>query len=70
MHLSEQAARDRAAAPRLAPPPLQVRLCPNNSVHDWSVCPWAHEGERARRRDPATHNYASIACLNMKKVRR
>ena len=33
-----------------------------------AVCPFAHAGERARRRDPRTHAYAAIACLSMKQV--
>ena len=30
---------------------------------------FAHPGEKARRRDPAVHSYAGIACPEMKKVR-
>jgi hypothetical protein len=32
-----------------------------------AVCPFAHAGEKASRRDPHTHEYTGIACPEMKK---
>lgn len=46
---------------------LQVTPCPKRCVHDWSLCPFAHCGEKARRRDPRVHT--GIACVSMKQVR-
>jgi hypothetical protein len=34
---------------------------------DWTICPFAHAGEKAVRRDPRTHEYTGIACPDMKK---
>lgn len=34
---------------------------------DWTVCPFAHAGEKAVRRDPRTVDYTGIACPDMKK---
>lgn len=48
---------------------FQVLPCCKRFVHDWSDCPFSHPGEKARRRDPKTHNYTGIACPDMKKVR-
>ena len=48
--------------------PLQVIPCTKRFVHDWTVCPFAHAGEKAVRRDPRTHNYTGIACPDMKKM--
>jgi hypothetical protein len=54
---------DLAAAPR-----LQVIPCTKRFVHDWTICPFAHAGEKAVRRDPRLHNYTGIACPDMKKT--
>jgi len=45
----------------------QVRLCSKSSAHDWMQCPYAHEGEKARRRDPLVHNYSGTACADFRK---
>ena len=37
-------------------------------MHDWTICPFAHAGEKAVRRDPRLHSYTGIACPDMKKV--
>jgi hypothetical protein len=37
-------------------------LCPHVAPHDWSKCSYAHEGEIARRRDPATHSANPCSC--------
>ncbi|KAM7494661.1 hypothetical protein LguiB_029270 [Lonicera macranthoides] len=42
----------------------KVDLCPRNRSHDWTSCPYAHIGERARRRDPVLYNYAPFPCPN------
>ncbi|GAB4814209.1 hypothetical protein N2152v2_001255 [Parachlorella kessleri] len=45
---------------------LKVAPCPLRCVHDWSSCPYAHQTERAKRRDPRVFAYTGIACLSMK----
>eukprot|EP00210_Caulerpa_lentillifera_P007169 g6859.t1 len=46
---------------------FKIDNCPRQEPHDWTVCPFAHAGEKARRRDPAHCKYAAIACIDMKK---
>lgn len=46
---------------------MKVLPCSKRYVHDWTTCPFAHTGEKARRRDPRLHNYTGIACPDMKK---
>ncbi|XP_042512550.1 zinc finger CCCH domain-containing protein 54-like isoform X2 [Macadamia integrifolia] len=41
---------------------FKIKKCPRNRSHDWTCCPFAHRGEKARRRDPCRFNYAAIAC--------
>lgn len=48
--------------------PMQVAPCCKQYCHDWWACPFAHEGEKARRRDPRTHNYVAVACPYGKQV--
>jgi hypothetical protein len=52
------------------PCPLQVADCPNMDPHDWTECPFAHPGEKARRRDPKCYLYTGVACPDFRKVRR
>ncbi|CAN6206414.1 unnamed protein product [Urochloa humidicola] len=40
----------------------KVQRCPQASSHDWTRCPYAHKGERARRRDPRGFSYLAVAC--------
>ncbi|XP_062189939.1 zinc finger CCCH domain-containing protein 10-like [Phragmites australis] len=40
----------------------KVQRCPQPSRHDWTSCPYAHKGERARRRDPRRFSYLAVAC--------
>ncbi|GAB4813861.1 hypothetical protein N2152v2_000907 [Parachlorella kessleri] len=48
----------------------QVATCSIKSAHDWSSCPYLHDGEtKARRRCPQKYAYTSIACPSMKEVR-
>lgn len=42
--------------------------CSKRFCHDWTVCPYSHPGEKAKRRDPRLYSYTGIACPNMKKV--
>ena len=45
------------------------RSAQRSFCHDWTVCPFAHPGEKARRRDPRLYAYTGIACPDMKKAR-
>ncbi len=40
----------------------KVKVCPIRSNHDWVVCPYAHNGERAVRRDPCVVAYSGEDC--------
>ncbi|KAK1678088.1 hypothetical protein QYE76_038936 [Lolium multiflorum] len=40
----------------------KVRRCPQPCSHDWTACPYAHKGERARRRDPRRFAYVAVSC--------
>ena len=46
---------------------LQVIPCSKRYRHDWSVCPFAHIGEMAARRDPKL--YLPIFCYHSKQAR-
>ncbi|KAJ1692417.1 hypothetical protein LUZ63_009115 [Rhynchospora breviuscula] len=35
--------------------------------HDWTDCPYLHEGEKARRRDPRRFDYSGKLCTEFKK---
>ncbi|KAF8380584.1 hypothetical protein HHK36_028072 [Tetracentron sinense] len=41
---------------------FKIQRCPRSRSHDWTECPYAHRGEKARRRDPRKINYSAIAC--------
>ncbi|XP_052174515.1 zinc finger CCCH domain-containing protein 54-like [Diospyros lotus] len=41
---------------------FKIMQCPRRRSHDWTQCPFAHRGERARRRDPRRYNYAAVPC--------
>lgn len=41
---------------------FKIKLCPLTHRHDWTDCPYAHPGEKARRRDPSQIKYLAIAC--------
>eukprot|EP00286_Rhodomonas_abbreviata_P006972 CAMPEP_0181329450 /NCGR_PEP_ID=MMETSP1101-20121128/23312_1 /TAXON_ID=46948 /ORGANISM="Rhodomonas abbreviata, Strain Caron Lab Isolate" /LENGTH=487 /DNA_ID=CAMNT_0023438519 /DNA_START=112 /DNA_END=1571 /DNA_ORIENTATION=+ len=34
----------------------KLQVCPNKLPHDWTQCHYAHDGEVARRRNPAVHS--------------
>ncbi|KAL6758158.1 hypothetical protein V8C86DRAFT_1808997, partial [Haematococcus lacustris] len=46
---------------------LKVLPCSKRYCHDWTTCPYAHNGEKAKRRDPRLHQYTGVACPEMKK---
>jgi len=46
---------------------FKVLPCSKRYVHDWTICPFAHPGEKARRRDPRLYSYTGVACPEMKK---
>ncbi|GAB4858862.1 Zinc finger CCCH domain-containing protein, partial [Ancistrocladus abbreviatus] len=41
---------------------FKIKRCPINRSHDWTMCPYAHKGEKAKRRDPCKFNYVAISC--------
>ncbi|PNH12291.1 Zinc finger CCCH domain-containing protein 30 [Tetrabaena socialis] len=49
---------------------FKVLPCSKRFVHDWTVCPFAHPGEKAKRRDPRITSYTGVACPDMKKCQR
>ncbi|KAE8678753.1 Zinc finger CCCH domain-containing protein 20 [Hibiscus syriacus] len=46
---------------------FKVRRCVRGRSHDWTECPYAHLGEKARRRDPRKFHYSGTACSDFKK---
>lgn len=46
---------------------FKVRKCNRARAHDWTECPFAHPGEKARRRDPRKFNYSGTACSEFRK---
>ncbi|CAN1123645.1 Zinc finger CCCH domain-containing protein 2 [Linum perenne] len=41
---------------------FKIRRCTRSRSHDWTVCPFAHPGEKARRRDPRKFHYTGSVC--------
>ncbi|KAA8526351.1 hypothetical protein F0562_008446 [Nyssa sinensis] len=41
---------------------FKVRRCTRSRSHDWTDCPFAHPGEKARRRDPRRYHYFGTIC--------
>ncbi|XP_068653906.1 zinc finger CCCH domain-containing protein 61-like [Aristolochia californica] len=41
---------------------FKIRRCIRGRSHDWTDCPFAHPGEKARRRDPRRFHYSGNAC--------
>lgn len=41
---------------------FKVRKCARGRSHDWTECPYAHPGEKARRRDPRKYHYSGTPC--------
>lgn len=46
---------------------FKVRRCTRGRSHDWTECPYAHPGEKARRRDPRRYHYSGTACPEFRK---
>ncbi|XP_022941159.1 zinc finger CCCH domain-containing protein 20-like [Cucurbita moschata] len=46
---------------------FKIRRCPRGRSHDWTECPYAHPGEKARRRDPRKYQYSGTACPEFRK---
>ncbi|XP_022842571.1 zinc finger CCCH domain-containing protein 20-like [Olea europaea var. sylvestris] len=46
---------------------FKVRKCSLGKSHDWTECPYAHPGEKARRRDPRKFHYSGSACPEFRK---
>ncbi|KAL8152488.1 hypothetical protein V2J09_010248 [Rumex salicifolius] len=46
---------------------FKVRMCTRPKAHDWTECPFAHPGEKARRRDLRRYPYSGTACTDFRK---
>ncbi|KAI4316565.1 hypothetical protein L6164_024537 [Bauhinia variegata] len=46
---------------------FKVRKCARGRSHDWTECPYAHPGEKARRRDPRKFHYSATVCPEFRK---
>ncbi|CAA0816218.1 Zinc finger CCCH domain-containing protein 2 [Striga hermonthica] len=46
---------------------FKVRKCSRSRSHDWTDCPFAHPGEKARRRDPRRFRYSGTVCPDFRK---
>ncbi|RAL45308.1 hypothetical protein DM860_014718 [Cuscuta australis] len=46
---------------------FKVRRCTRSRSHDWTDCPFAHPGEKARRRDPRKFHYSGTVCADFRK---
>ncbi|KAK4756586.1 hypothetical protein SAY87_006713 [Trapa incisa] len=46
---------------------FKVKRCPRGRSHDWTDCPYAHPGEKARRRDPRRFQYSGTVCPDFRK---
>ncbi|KAK4784047.1 hypothetical protein SAY86_018415 [Trapa natans] len=46
---------------------FKVRRCSRGLPHDWTECPFAHPGEKARRRDPRKYHYFGASCPEFRK---
>ncbi|KAL8139272.1 hypothetical protein V2J09_005293 [Rumex salicifolius] len=46
---------------------FKVRRCVRGRSHDWTECPFAHPGEKARRRDPRRYHYSGTPCPEFRK---
>ncbi|KAG6407064.1 hypothetical protein SASPL_130046 [Salvia splendens] len=46
---------------------FKVRKCNRSRSHDWTDCPFAHPGEKVRRRDPRRFQYSGTACPEFRK---
>ncbi|KAA8524339.1 hypothetical protein F0562_010762 [Nyssa sinensis] len=46
---------------------FKVRRCTRSRSHDWTDCPFAHPGEKARRRDPKRYHYSGTVCSEFRR---
>ncbi|KAL3509322.1 hypothetical protein ACH5RR_028723 [Cinchona calisaya] len=46
---------------------FKVRKCTRSRSHDWTDCPFAHPGEKARRRDPRRYHYSGTVCSEFRR---
>ncbi|KAL6553985.1 hypothetical protein OROMI_019658 [Orobanche minor] len=46
---------------------FKVRKCNRSRSHDWTDCPFAHPGEKARRRDPRRFHYSGTVCSEFRR---
>ncbi|KAI3439863.1 uncharacterized protein J3R85_004274, partial [Psidium guajava] len=46
---------------------FKVRRCTRSRSHDWTDCPFAHPGEKARRRDPWKYHYSGTVCAEYRR---
>ncbi|XP_076906174.1 zinc finger CCCH domain-containing protein 2-like [Bidens hawaiensis] len=46
---------------------FKVRKCTRSRAHDWTDCPFAHPGEKARRRCPRRYNYLGTVCADFRR---
>ncbi|XP_022748928.1 zinc finger CCCH domain-containing protein 2 [Durio zibethinus] len=46
---------------------FKVKSCSWSRSHDWTDCPFAHPGEKARRRDPRRYRYSSTVCSDFRR---
>ncbi|KAH7675552.1 CCCH zinc finger domain-containing protein [Dioscorea alata] len=46
---------------------FKVRRCVRGRSHDWTDCPFAHPGEKARRRDPRRFPYSGTPCPDFRR---
>ncbi|KAM7498090.1 hypothetical protein LguiA_022504 [Lonicera macranthoides] len=46
---------------------FKVRRCTRSRSHDWTDCPFAHPGEKARRRDPRRYHYSGAVCADFRR---
>ncbi|KAF7148669.1 hypothetical protein RHSIM_Rhsim03G0235400 [Rhododendron simsii] len=46
---------------------FKIKKCTRARSHDWTECPFAHPGEKARRRDPRKSHYSGVACPDFRK---
>uniref|UniRef100_A0A0D9WDM6 C3H1-type domain-containing protein n=1 Tax=Leersia perrieri TaxID=77586 RepID=A0A0D9WDM6_9ORYZ len=63
----EAAAVDAYACDEFRMYEFKVRRCARGRSHDWTECPFAHPGEKARRRDPRRYSYSGAACPDFRK---
>ncbi|WOK91465.1 zinc finger CCCH domain-containing protein 2-like [Canna indica] len=64
---SEGPAADAFASDEFRMYEFKVRRCPRGRSHDWTECPYAHPGEKARRRDPRRFNYSGAPCPDFRR---